>query len=398
MLFGLMVCVFAAPAVAQDARSSESSKPDLICHTSNPDDCYSRVFQPTHEFQTVREDQELPKGLHVRLNIWTGQKEAKINTPNERDPSLEGLPVDRAIVVVDPEQHQDGLRIPKGAPEYEPVGKIKGPEHESVAFYQGLKMLKKGVSKSGQAFDDAMDGLEDLSHDLYYGLKIAEDSDAIKSLLCLMSSQQAASTEGGTPRDQQAAAILAGALQNNPTALKEVTKAWPKLVDAKCPNTGDSLRASVYSSVLPSKNGGGTTRQAAARVKSKVAVVNGLIKDAVIRTDFLKEGGMSSLLRVLMSQDKEWNGAQRKAGQLVLDNFLDEDMGAVLGQWPTTQKLTDKECETDGTRSAEGCWDYHVTRIAKETKASKGDWSRELVDRLSAVRKQQSASGERKEL
>ncbi|KAG5979572.1 hypothetical protein E4U55_005017 [Claviceps digitariae] len=428
MLFGLIVCVvFAAPAVARDAASSTPPKSDLICHTSNPDECYPRIFQPSNEFQIVHDDQEIPKGLHVRLDMSTGKKEAKINVPDEKDPSLEGLPVDRAMVVVEPEaQHDDEEeqgqqrqpKIPKGAPGYEPVGKVKGPEHESGPFYEGLKTLKDGAAATdGPAFDDALELLEDLAHDLYYGLKIAEDADAVRALLCLMSSrqQQQKQTPGserlGAPRDQQAAAILAGALQNNPTALREVTKAWPELSQAKCAYAGahddDSLGTSLYSSVLPSRNDhgtGATAHQAAARVKSKVAVINGLIKDSSIRAEFLREGGMSLLLSILLPQDKEWTGAQRKVGQLVLDNFLDEDMGAVLGQWPTTPRLPDAECETteeeeeEEAQRADGCWDYHVARIAKATRASRGDWSRELVDRLAAVRGQHGGGEQRNEL
>ncbi|KAG6022495.1 hypothetical protein E4U41_002244 [Claviceps citrina] len=421
MLFALMLCVvLAAPAVARhDSASSKSSKSDLICHTSDPDECYPRVFQPTDEFQTVHDDQEIPKGLHVRLDMSTGKKEAKINVPDEIDPSLEGLPVDRAMVVVEPEaqQQQDeqpGM-IPKGAPGYEPVGKVKGPahEHESGPFFEGLKMLKgaHGGAAGEPAFDDALEVLEDLAHDLYYGLKIAEDADAVRALVCLMSMQQEPEPHAEAvrvPRDQQAAAILAGALQNNPTALREVTKAWPELSQAKCANTRsgdhDSLRTSLYTSVLPSKNGDGTAptaHQAAARVKSKVAVLNGLIKDSSIRADFLHQGGMSLLLTILLPQDKAWAGAQRKVGQLVLDNFLDEDMGAVPGQWPTSPRLTNAECEVDdgAERPAEGCWDYHVVRIAKAARASGGkDWSRDLADRLAAVRGEDDAEEQRNEL
>ncbi|KAG5931824.1 hypothetical protein E4U53_001592 [Claviceps sorghi] len=396
MLFGLMVCVvLAAPVAARDSASSTPSESDLICHTSNPDECYPRIFQPTDEFQIIHDDQEIPKGLHVRLNMSTGKKEAKINVPDEKDPSLEGLPVDRAMVVVEPEVQQAEAqpKIPKGAPEYEPVGKVKGPEHKSGAFYEGLEMLKgKAAETGGAAFDDALELLEDLAHDLYYGLKIAEDADAVRALLCFMSSrQQKPVSERPRPsRDQQAAAILAGALQNNPTALREVTKVWPELSQARCANAGHdgSLASSLYSSVLPSKNddGTGTAHQAAARVKSKVAVINGLIKDSSLRAEFLREGGMSLLLSILLPQDKEWLGAQRKVGQLVLDNFLDADMGAVLGQWPTTPRLPDAECKAEEAQGAEGCWDYHVARIAKATRASRGDWSRELGDRLAAVR------------
>ncbi|KAG6205950.1 hypothetical protein E4U35_002134 [Claviceps purpurea] len=400
----LVGLVFAAPAVAG---ISSPSKSDLICHTSNPDECYPRIFQPTDEFQIVHDDQEIPKGLHVRLDMSTGKKEAKINVPDEKDPSLEGLPVDRAMVVVEPEAQPEEQRpkIPKGAPKYEPAGKVKGPEHESGPFYDGLKLLKDNANgeSNSAAFDDALEVLEDLAHDLYYGLKIAEDADVVRVLLCLMSSQhpEPSADRARIPRDQQAAAILAGTLQNNPTALKEVTKVWPELSQAKCANTGhdDSLRTSLYSSILPSRNKleTGTAHEAAARVKSKVAVLNGLIKDSSIRADFLGQGGMSLLLSALLPQDKEWAGAQRKVGQFVLDNFLDADMGAVLGQWPTSPRLSDAECKTDEAQGAEGCWDYHVARIAK-TRGSRGDWSRELADRLAAVRGKSGEEGGRNEL
>lgn len=400
LLFGLILCIFSAPSIAHDSNSSNVPKPDLICHTSNPDECYPRVFQPTEEFQIVHDDQELPQGLHVRLNIWTGQKEAKINVPGEIDPSLEGMPVDQAVVMVDHEEQLGAPKIPKGAPEYEPVGKVKGPEHESAALVEGLNMLKSGISKSGQAFDDALETLEDLSHDMYYGLKIAEDTEAIEALLCLMCGQSAPSTNGADPHDQQAASILAGVFQNNPAALKQVTGFWPQLlVESRCPNTGKSLRLSLYSSVEPSRNGdGANAQQAAARVKPKVSVINGLIKDGSIRTHFLREGGMESLLKVLIPEDKAWAGAQRKVGQLVLDNFLDENTGAALGEWPYLPKLGDELCQTEESGTAEGCWDYHVERIMKSSKASKEDWSWQLNDRLVAVRQEQSNERKHEEL
>ena len=95
MTLSVIACILAAPAIVSAA---SPVMPDIICHTSNREECYPRIFQPTEEFQTVHDDQELPSGLHVRLNIWTGQKEAKINVPDEEDPALEGLPVDSAIV------------------------------------------------------------------------------------------------------------------------------------------------------------------------------------------------------------------------------------------------------------------------------------------------------------
>lgn len=399
MVLGVLLCLFSASALAAaESQPSPSADVDLICHTSNPDECYPRVFQPTDEFQTVHEDQEIPLGLHVRMNIWSGKKEAKINVPEEADGSLEGLPVDQAIVVVEPEQ-ADEPAIPKGAPEYETVGKIKEPEpheqHEAHGFYEAMKILKAGggVGQDTKAFDDALEGMEELSHDIYYGLKITEDAAVVKSLFCIMVEQgnniTSAEGEATVPRDQQAASILAGALQNNPTALQEIVKEWPAIKAAQCPGDDKTpLGQSFYSTFM--SFGNPTSAEAKtlpSRAKAKVSAINGLIKSVELRKDFLSNDGMRRLLEVLIPEGKEWTTAQRKVGQLVLDTFLDEDMGAVTGQWPRVARLSDAQCRTIESQTEEGCWDYHVERIMRANKKDKSHWSRDLHDRLVALRK-----------
>lgn len=42
------------------------------------DDEDLKVFQPTAEWQTIQPGQGIPPGLHVRMNLQTGQKEAKL--------------------------------------------------------------------------------------------------------------------------------------------------------------------------------------------------------------------------------------------------------------------------------------------------------------------------------
>ena len=128
------------------------------------------------------------------------------------------------------------IKPPKNAPAYDPHGKIKEPsqetaeaQDESSAFYKSLAILKKGLD-----IDQALDMLEDISHDIYYGLKITEDTSAVHSLFCLMVGTGEETPEGVKPRDLQAAAILSGALSNNPTALKEVSQAWPSLKAKEC--------------------------------------------------------------------------------------------------------------------------------------------------------------------
>ncbi|KHN94461.1 Nucleotide exchange factor SIL1 [Metarhizium album ARSEF 1941] len=394
MMVALIVCIFSTPSAAQEPNSSDEPKPDLICHTSNPDECYPRIFQPTDEFQIVHEDQELPAGLHIRLNIWTGQKEAKVNVPGEADASLEGLPVGQDVVEVDAEAQPEARpEIPPGAPKYEPFGKIMEPPSGSAEFAEGLRALKAGVGEDGRAFDDALEVLDDLAHDIYYGVKIAEDTEAVESLLCLMSGQSAPATaDGAVPRDRQAAQILASAVQHNPVALRALVAAWPRLLaESRCPGTGEPLRLSLYSSVEPSRNGEGAgAEQAAARVRSKVSAIKALLGDDFVRTNFLRGGGMASLLKVLVPEDEAWAGAQQRVGQLVLDTFFDEGMGAAPGDWPRLSKLTDEQCQTEEDGTAEGCWDYHVARIMKLSKAGEEDWSRLLHERLAAARKEQS--------
>lgn len=383
LILGILLLI-AAPVAASSQPSPQagSEKSDLICHTSNPEECYPRVFQPTDEFQTVRDDQELPSGLHVRLNIWTGVKEAKINVPDETNPDLEGLPIDQAVVLVDQEQPET-VQVPKGAPKYDAIGKVKEPAQggeaqvEAIAFAETFKMLKSGVIPSDEEFDHGLEGLEELSHDIYYGLKITEDSEVVRALFCLMGSRDGETPKGVTPRSQQAAAILAGALSNNPSALKEVSKIWEPLMEQSCPHDGTRTHDLFYYPIASVGNSPG-------KVKAVVSAINGLIKDEKIRKDFLANDGMKQLLGVLAPEGNEWAGAQRKVGQLVLDTFLDEDMGAQLGQWPKGQASSNAVCETAKTALDDGCWDYNVERMVK---LNRGPWSKDLRTRLAAARK-----------
>ncbi|VUC22415.1 unnamed protein product [Clonostachys rosea] len=412
-LFTLFLAVFSALVVASEPQPSPAADEDLICHTSNPDECYPRVFQPTDEFQIVHPDQHLPEGLHVRLDITTGKKEAKINVPDEVNPALEGLPIDQAVMVVDApaSKEPDTPPIPKDAPEYDIVGNVKEPKpsagsnQEAVSFYDNLKLVKSAEAATSPdvKVDKALEALEDISHDIYYGLKITEDTEAVNALLCLMTRPGGsdAADESLLPRDQQAASVLSGALSNNPKALQQVAGSWSIMLNSPCPDAKGSLGDAFYGNALVASGdlaSSSERRTAASRIRAKVGAINGLIKDDDIRAEFLKNGGMSKLLRVLIPEQTEWAGAQRKVGQLALDNFLDEDMGAILGQWPTSSKLTDKQCQSGKDSGSEGCWDYHVARIMKSNSKDKEHWSRDLNTRLGKARKSQPKSKDNREL
>lgn len=431
-LFGIML--LGATASQENASTSGSppaSSPspaadaelELICHTDNPAECYPKIFQATDEFQIVKPDQDLPKGLHVRLNVQTGQKEAKINIPDEENPALAGLPVDSSVVIVEPEEgaEPDTQKIPKNAPAYDPVGKIKTPKAvtpeektETSAFYKSLAILKKGLD-----IDGALEMLEDISHDIYYGLKITEDYDTLKHLFCLAntgtifepvphSASSMADTHRTTlSRAKLAALTISSAVQNNPKALSEIEKHWKVLKTEKCPATSEPLGTATFrlisASSSPSSIDDASNDPSVA--KARISAISGLLKNKSLRQHFLSTGGMELLLDILVINPEdgngEWEPAQRKAALLVLDNFLDEDMGAAIGEWPSTkspQQAKDKNCAARTEVSGE-CWDWHAKQLAdRHRKNDKNHWSVELWDKLKEQRKKvgAGASGGRK--
>ncbi|KAK2592624.1 hypothetical protein QQS21_009689 [Conoideocrella luteorostrata] len=385
----LLSSFFLTSTSAAPSRPSPSSD-DLICHTTNPSDCYPRQFQPTYKFKIVHDDQHLPDGLHVRFNMQ-GRKEAKFNVLDEEDASLEGAPVDVISFVAHSSRRGQKPRLTKDAPLHNTGSNIKKPPHDTGVFAAGLTMLQDGTNLPNHAFDEALVGLEELSHDVDYGLRIAEDTGAVKNLLCLMTSYNAVSVDGFVPRDHQAASILAGALQNNPSALHKVADAWPRLKDDKCAKEDSVLLGqALYSSFTPSKNidSSATVKQSASSVKAKVSAINGLIKDKRFRNEFLGQSGMEHLLQVVLPKGQEWDGARRMAGQLVLDNFLDADMGAQLGEWPRGPRLSIERCKDEAFRASEGCWDYHVARIMRDNSGDDNHWSVDLARRLAKARGQ----------
>ncbi|KAK4103175.1 hypothetical protein N658DRAFT_494500 [Parathielavia hyrcaniae] len=459
-LIGLMAwSASASSPSANDSSCSPSPAVDadseLICHTDNPAECYPRLFQPSHEFQVVHSDQDLPLGLHVRLNVQTGLKEAKINVPDEHDPALEGLPVDSSVVIVErdeAEPDQDQVKLPPNAPAYEPAGKIKEPRSadpaEGNAFYKSLSILKKGLDVDG-----ALEMLDDISHDIYYGLRIAEDYDTVQELFCLSTAPPSSDSPQSTTRARLASLILASTTQNNPKALASLSAHWPKLSGTHCAHSPTTpLGTSIFTLLPPQKEqekAAAAKEEAAAPItpsllKARISLLSSLLKSPLFRADFLASPDPSShLLRILtMTTPRDdpnptaWASAQRSAAHLLLDNFLDADMGATLGQWPRSSKpqLSHAVCsslhnnnnnnnnqqqrrsgadEDDGRAAAAGgrtammreggreeeCLDWLVSKVLRERHArDKDHWSHELGRKIREALERDRGRGEKVDL
>ncbi|KXJ95410.1 hypothetical protein Micbo1qcDRAFT_157335 [Microdochium bolleyi] len=438
----LILCLFsshvsASAAPAKQSPSADSS--DLICHTDNPAECYPRIFSATTEFQVVHDDQDLPPGLHVQLDMQTGRKVAKIYDPSEKtDPSLEGLPVDHSVVVVDqPEEGDTPPPVPRGAPAYDSVGAVKEPREKHDGFSRALRIVKDHIALPDGVevgtLVPALADLEELAHDMYYGLKIAEDQDALQALWCIllerdMGAYLAATAQAGAGNgagieerpDFLASSTLAAAIRNNPPGLAALEKSWDGVMGAKCrllPTGAYSLRAALYDNLAPSTPSS-TSSTAQSRFESDqtrltLAVLRGLLKSDKIRDEFLGADGMRSLLRILLSRDEAWGHARKeKVARIVGDTFLDEDAGAVKGIWGgaggervANERCAAQEKEMQNEALADGdmfvvddgsCWPYHLEKVVREGRG--GDWAEDLLRLLNDARPQKTGSESRQEL
>jgi nucleotide exchange factor SIL1 len=401
-LFGLL-CVFlfvivGANSTPQDPSASPLADTELICPTEHAGDCYPRVFQPTEEFQLIKEGQDIPPGLHVRLNIYTGEKEARLNIPmeGEEDPTLKGVPVEQAMVVVDqPKQESEELKqvpIPPNAPPYEPAGKIQSPppnSGDSVIF----NTARLTIVTDGPDFDTALDGLSEIAHDIYYGVEIVKDRPTVEKLFCYafgLGSEIFPATEN--QRDYKAASILASAIQNNPTALEEITKVkYPICSSGAVGNmaSGPENTVQIFMNTLKSGNEPST-------LKARITLMGGLMKEPGMRDGFLEAGAMELLLAIWLREGDQWDAVRIKLAQLVMDNFLDASMGAELKVWPKEPASPSRVCESKDRMLEDGCWEHHLESFLKASPHS--SWAKDFLEGLREQRSKVTVSISHSEL
>jgi nucleotide exchange factor SIL1 len=279
-------------AVASDAipvRSSVKGDEELICHDNTP--CYPRLFTPTNDFQVIRKDQDLPPGLHVRLNLETGAKEAKFYNPDEDTGSSNNL------VVVDPSSHSDELSPSPSPPHNDaPVKPPKSAPSDRGTFDNAVVVLSD-KSSSAVATLFALTSLEDLAHEIYWGEQLAAPSP-VQRLLDLAAS--------ANPNIRASAALVLGsACSNNPKALSKTIE-----------NVGGAGKL-----LLPLLEAVGKETDAKARQRLIFAIAQ-MLKDDSVRRELLSSDGVEILNAVFRNHEN----SRGKIAVLVEDTFLNEDM------------------------------------------------------------------------
>ncbi|KAI0433636.1 hypothetical protein F5Y09DRAFT_298382 [Xylaria sp. FL1042] len=382
--------------------ASPAAETELICHTDNPAECYPKLFAATEEFQVVHDDQDLPPGLHVQLDVQTGQKQAKLYNPDEENPALAGLPVDQGVIVVDPEPPQDQEpKIPAGAPAYEPVGMVKAPQEKNEEFSKALQTIKKS-SESRQSIktsilDEALQLLDDLSHDMYYGLQIAEDTEAVQSLFCLLfRGDELGKNERpfAERSDFMASSVLSAAIGNNAKAVDAIGKSWDTIARTHCEGGPYSARQELLRHLIPT-SAPHTEQESeeAELMRLYLPVISGLLKSPEIRTEYLEDGGiMEGFLLTLVRDGAVWEPRRAKVAQIISDTFLDEDFGATLGVWPRKQQIDAAECVKMVPHDiVDECWGYYLDLIRQQAPTAP-EWSERLLSLIRQAKIPSSSS------
>ncbi|KAK5624532.1 hypothetical protein RRF57_000248 [Xylaria bambusicola] len=398
LAFTVLCCL--TSATSPPAAASPAVETELICHTDNPAECYPKLFSATEEFQIVHDDQDLPPGLHVQLDVQTGQKKAKLYDPREENPALAGLPIDQDVIIVDPEPRQDQEpKIPSGAPAYEPVGMVKAPREKNEELSQALQTVKESFERQqftkDSALHEALQLLDDLSHDMYYGLQIAEDAKAVQSLFCLLlrgeeaEAQESAFTEQA---DFMASSILSATIGNNARALAAIEGAWASISSRRCEASSHPINQELFHHLAPTSEPNTKSESVeAGNIRLYLPVISGLLRSSEIRTEFLNGDGMRSLLQILLREGAVWESRRAKVAHIVSDTFLDEDFGATLGLWPRKQQTDAAKCAAKGPSSLdEECWAYHLDIISQTNGAP--EWSKQLLDLLQRAQITSSSS------
>ncbi|KAL9012834.1 MAG: hypothetical protein Q9173_002426 [Seirophora scorigena] len=163
------------------ALPSPKASTDLLCHTNHASDCYPRIFQPTEHFRTVHDDQDLPPGLHVRVNLATGVKEARLNIPqlNEDDTSS-------GLTIIDdfhlePEPGEDSTDHGDYLSQH-PIRPPPDTVSEGSSFSAAVSEIKQHGPQDTDELLPALTELEDLSHSYRWGLSLANDEPLVHKL------------------------------------------------------------------------------------------------------------------------------------------------------------------------------------------------------------------------
>lgn len=240
----LLLCLLSlSTAQAKSPVPSPEASTDLICHTAHASECYPAIFQPTIHFKRIHDDQSLPPGLHVRMNLATGLKEARLNVPEPDDTPKADLVI---IDDVKPSRIEAGRREEEGGGgkgfveveeedvptediqdqsfpdrDYPYLPDIFDPEESSLFSSATNSLLSSSpctlAEGSPESFLSTLTTLTDLCHSHHWGLSLTRSPSLVQKLINTLN-PPFSFPDIPTEIRSAAALLLGTAIQNNPEA------------------------------------------------------------------------------------------------------------------------------------------------------------------------------------
>ncbi|KAK9459003.1 uncharacterized protein V1516DRAFT_546020 [Lipomyces oligophaga] len=147
------LCVPAFLSLAVSVSASSGSFEDQIC----PDGggaCYPRIFEPSDNWQIIRPDQEVPAGLHIRMDFQTGLREAKYL--NDADDTQQ----ESSVIAIDEESNAAVVAGPLGMAEDSEEGTEPGSDDSRNIWGDSTYNHKPNPYLSASEFSEFSENLE----------------------------------------------------------------------------------------------------------------------------------------------------------------------------------------------------------------------------------------------
>ena len=305
---------------------SPTADTEIICHTPNAAECYPRIFQPSNDFQIVHEDQAIPAGLHIRLNLETGRKEAKINVP---DTTSTEESHDLVLVDVPDEQEEaldsQNVRDQTNPAKYQDLLGKHVDVAEASVYSASIESLL--ISTDDQTLFDKLEILEDLAHSSHWGLTLAKNKDVMRRVVEIFDN-----TSGSMRLRCSAALLLSTTLQNNLPALKAALEHF------------QSKYVGVPSGLLDHIFPVFTGNNDSLLWSRSITLLSGICYDEDTRCYFKRSRGVEQMISIFdaekAGQDNK-DTVRRKIANILSDHFL---------QYPqsTSQAIDSEETELHG--------------------------------------------------
>ncbi|KAJ1855588.1 nucleotide exchange factor sil1 [Coemansia sp. RSA 2703] len=173
-----------------------------ICSTDSTGEqtCYPRLFVATNDFQLIRPGQDIPPGLHVQIDMQTGQRMARL-MPADNEVNQENAVALVSDTSVEAEENKDTR--PPSYPHSEQL-------HEYIDRL--AQAAKAPVDPAETSTQQILGELEDLVHETRHAHQLLHDARALPALLRLA---DPSSAHPAAVR-RLAAVVLGAAVQNNP--------------------------------------------------------------------------------------------------------------------------------------------------------------------------------------